>query len=74
MNPVAWSLYGMLTSQFGDVQDRLESGETVAEFLRDYFGYSREFLGVVAVVVACYGILFAFCFAMGIKLLNFNRR
>ncbi|KAK9229255.1 hypothetical protein WN944_022214 [Citrus x changshan-huyou] len=47
-NPIAWTLYGLIASQFGDVEDQMENGETVKHFLRDYFGFKHDFLGVVA--------------------------
>ncbi|KAL4559957.1 hypothetical protein LXL04_032103 [Taraxacum kok-saghyz] len=33
-NPLAWTIYGMVASQFGDFDDELTSGETVKEYLR----------------------------------------
>ncbi|PHU15676.1 hypothetical protein BC332_16881 [Capsicum chinense] len=51
--PVAWTLYGLLTSQFGELQNKLsDSSETVEQFLRRYFGFKHDFLGVVAVMTA----------------------
>ncbi|KAJ4718242.1 Pleiotropic drug resistance ABC transporter [Melia azedarach] len=73
-SPVSWTLYGLVVSQFGDIEDELESGETVKQFLRSYFGFRHNFLGVVAVVVAGFTVSFAFIFAFGIKALNFQRR
>ncbi|XP_042504440.1 pleiotropic drug resistance protein 1-like [Macadamia integrifolia] len=72
--PVAWTLYGLVVSQFGDIQTTLESGETVEEFLRNYFGFRHDFLGVVAIVIVGFNVLFAFIFAFSIKAFNFQRR
>ncbi|KAH9666391.1 ABC transporter G family member 40 [Citrus sinensis] len=72
--PLAWTLYGLIASQYGDKEDRLESGETVKHFLRSYFGFKHDFLGVVALVVVAFPMLFAFVFGLGIKFLNFQRR
>ncbi|KAI9106703.1 hypothetical protein K1719_022231 [Acacia pycnantha] len=72
--PVAWTLNGLITSQYGDEKDKLESGQTVEGFLRSYFGFKHEFLGVVAVVVAGFSVFFALIFVFGIKALNFQRR
>ena len=63
-----------MASQFGDIEDKLESGETVKQFLDDYFGYKHDFLGAVAAVVVLFAVLFAFVFALGIKILNFQKR
>ncbi|KAL0010559.1 hypothetical protein SO802_005667 [Lithocarpus litseifolius] len=72
--PLAWTLYGLVASQFGDKKDMLDTGETVEDFVRDYFGFNHDFLGVVATVVVGFAILFAFIFAVSIKVFNFQRR
>ncbi|XP_044480567.1 pleiotropic drug resistance protein 1-like isoform X2 [Mangifera indica] len=74
--PVAWTFYGLVTSQFGDLQDQLEgnNGQTVEQFLREFFGFRHDFLGVCAVVVVGFTVLFALIFTAGIKALNFQRR
>ncbi|KAK3416796.1 hypothetical protein EUGRSUZ_H02558 [Eucalyptus grandis] len=73
--PVSWTLYGLVISQFGDLTNRLEdTGGTVEEYMRDYFGYRHDFLGVIAVVMVGFTMLFAFVFAISIKILNFQRR
>ncbi|KAJ4843034.1 transcription factor [Turnera subulata] len=75
MCPISWSLYGLLTSQYGNINDRrIETGKTVAEVVRIYFGYENEYLGGVAAVVVGFGVLFAFVYAFAIKLFNFQRR
>ncbi|KAM5578905.1 pleiotropic drug resistance protein 1-like [Rosa sericea] len=72
--PIAWTLYGLITSQFGDVDDMLENGETVKQFLRGYFGFKHDFLGVIAVGLVGYAVLFAFIFAFSIRAFNFQKR
>uniref|UniRef100_A0A2N9HR76 ABC transporter domain-containing protein n=1 Tax=Fagus sylvatica TaxID=28930 RepID=A0A2N9HR76_FAGSY len=73
--PVAWTLYGLVVSQFGDIKDPMEdSNETVEEFVSRYLGFKHDFLGVVAVVVAGIAVFFAFIFAVSIKVFNFQRR
>ncbi|XP_062163334.1 pleiotropic drug resistance protein 1-like [Alnus glutinosa] len=72
--PVAWTLYGLVASQYGDVEDVLESGETVKDFVRSYFGYRHDFLGVVATVIVWIPLFFAFIFALSIKAFNFQTR
>ncbi|OEL37706.1 ABC transporter G family member 37 [Dichanthelium oligosanthes] len=72
--PVAWTLYGLGASQFGDVVDKMETGETVAEFLRSYYGFRHEYLGVAAVATMACAIAFAFVFGLSVKYINFQRR
>ncbi|XP_039684151.1 pleiotropic drug resistance protein 1 isoform X2 [Medicago truncatula] len=76
-NPVAWSLYGLVTSQYGDVKQNIETSDgrqTVEDFLRNYFGFKHDFLGVVALVNVAFPIVFALVFALSIKMFNFQRR
>ncbi|XP_021800492.1 ABC transporter G family member 39-like isoform X5 [Prunus avium] len=72
--PVSWTLYGLFTSQFGGIKDTLDSGETVDDFIRAYFGYRTDFLGVVAIVLVGISGLFGFIFAFSIKVINFQKR
>ncbi|KAJ1410992.1 P-loop containing nucleoside triphosphate hydrolase [Sesbania bispinosa] len=72
--PVSWTLYGLVTSQFGDIKERMESGEIVEEFVRSYFGYRDDFKGIAAVVVVAFSLIFGFTFAFSIKAFNFQKR
>ena len=72
--PVSWTLYGLVTSQFGDIDDPLHgSDETVRGFLKSYFGFHHDFLPVVAVMVVGFAALFAVLFGVSIKVLNFKK-
>lgn len=68
----------MVVSQYGDDVDTPlfdgVSNTTVADFVRDYFGFNHSFLGVVAVVVVAFGVLFAVLFGLAIMKLNFQRK
>ncbi|KAK8551179.1 hypothetical protein V6N12_039836 [Hibiscus sabdariffa] len=73
--PVSWTLYGLLVSQFGDINEKLEdNGMTVKEYLRSYYDFKHDFLGVVAVVILVFDVLFGAIFTMAIKTFNFQRR
>ncbi|CAK8543698.1 unnamed protein product [Lathyrus sativus] len=77
INPVAWTLNGLVTSQFGDMKDDLDfDGKIVPiqDFLRSYFGFNQDFLGVTAAAVVGFTILFVLVFAISIKTINFQRR
>ncbi|XP_059429010.1 pleiotropic drug resistance protein 2-like [Corylus avellana] len=77
-SPVAWTIYGLFTSQVGDKKNLLEipgsEPKAVDEFVKDYLGFDHDFL--VPVVFAHIGwvVLFFFVFAYGIKFLNFQKR
>ncbi|EEF48303.1 ATP-binding cassette transporter, putative [Ricinus communis] len=72
--PVAWTLYGLVASQYGDVNEQLDSGETVENFVRNYFGFQHAYVGIVAVVLVGICVLFGFIFAFSIKAFNFQKR
>ncbi|KAM0906391.1 hypothetical protein ACQ4PT_016810 [Festuca glaucescens] len=73
--PVSWTLYGLVASQFGDLTEPLQDTNVpINVFLEGFFGFHHDFLGVVAVVVAGFAVLFAVCFGLAIKVLNFQRR
>ncbi|XP_075642119.1 pleiotropic drug resistance protein 1-like isoform X1 [Castanea sativa] len=72
--PFAWTLYGLIGAQFGDIKDRLDTGLTVEELMKSYFGFKTDFLGVVSIVIIGITLLFGFGFAFAIKVFNFQRR
>ncbi|KAM5559550.1 pleiotropic drug resistance protein 2 [Rosa sericea] len=78
-SPVAWTLYGLVTSQVGDKNTDLVLpgyGTTVPlkMFLKDQLGFDYDFLPAVAAAHVGWVLLFFFVFAYGIKFLNFQRR
>ncbi|KAK6162154.1 hypothetical protein DH2020_001995 [Rehmannia glutinosa] len=56
--PISWTLYGLVASQFGDVEAELDTNETVKEFVRNYFDFRHDFVGYVAVIIAGIAVLF----------------
>ncbi|KAF8011668.1 hypothetical protein BT93_J2067 [Corymbia citriodora subsp. variegata] len=73
--PTAWTLYGLVASQFGDVDDPLEDfSGSVKQYIKDYLGYRHNFLGVAAAVMVAFPIFFACIFAVSLKAFNFQRR
>ncbi|KAL3616102.1 transcription factor [Castilleja foliolosa] len=72
--PIAWTLYGLVASQFGDVEARLDTNETVKEFVRSYFDYRHDFVGYVAIIIVGIAVLFGFIFAFSIRAFNFQTR
>ncbi|XP_030532381.1 pleiotropic drug resistance protein 2 [Rhodamnia argentea] len=77
-SPVAWTLYGLVTSQVGDKSGNLEIPGGVdmplKQFLKQGLGFDYDFLPAVAVAHIGWVLLFFFVFAYGIKFLNFQRR
>ncbi|KAF3671253.1 Pleiotropic drug resistance protein 6 [Capsicum annuum] len=78
-NPVGWSLYGLLTSQYGELNEHLRLADGVhtvpiKRFIKEHFGYRQEFIGFAGVAVVGFCIIFAVTFAFAIKCFNFQRR
>ncbi|XP_078447762.1 pleiotropic drug resistance protein 2-like [Wolffia australiana] len=77
-SPVAWTIYGLMASQYGDMEDNIQiPGEmtmTVKAYLREVLGYDHSFLGYVAIAHVGFVILFCVSFSLGISFLNFQRR
>ncbi|KAJ7971515.1 Pleiotropic drug resistance ABC transporter [Quillaja saponaria] len=77
-SPVAWTLYGLVTSQVGDKNALLEipgaPSKSIKDYLKDSFGFDYNFLPGVAAAHIGWALLFIFVFAYGIKYLNFQRR
>ncbi|KAF0905326.1 hypothetical protein E2562_003922 [Oryza meyeriana var. granulata] len=78
-NPVSWTIYGVIASQFAD-SDRIVTvpGQSttmvVKDYLKDNMGYKHDFLGYVVLAHFGYVILFFFLFGYGIKYMNFQKR
>ncbi|KAF9614059.1 hypothetical protein IFM89_014859 [Coptis chinensis] len=46
--PISWTLYGLGASQYGDIDTKMETGESVKDFLESHFGYKYESLGWIS--------------------------
>ncbi|RDX92405.1 Pleiotropic drug resistance protein 2, partial [Mucuna pruriens] len=77
-SPVAWTIYGLVTSQLGNKDSPTEvpgfRPMTVKDYLERQLGFQHNFLGVVALTHVAFCLLFLFVFAYGIKFLNFQKR
>ncbi|KAL8027252.1 hypothetical protein ABFX02_14G083200 [Erythranthe guttata] len=75
--PTSWSLNGLLSSQFGDVDKEITvfgQRKTVSDFVTDYFGYDHSRLPLVGVMLILYPIFFASMFAYCNGKLNYQKR
>lgn len=72
--PTAWTLYGLMSSQFGDLKDKLDTNETVEQFIESYFDFKYDFVGYVALIHVGFSVVFGFLFAYSIKAFNFQKR
>ncbi|CAN6438728.1 unnamed protein product [Victoria cruziana] len=78
LSPVAWTIYGLIVSQLGDLVNPVsipgQATVTVKQFLESSLGYKKSFLGAVAGVHVAFVALFLGIFAFSIKHLNFQKR
>ncbi|KAF4399195.1 hypothetical protein G4B88_022278 [Cannabis sativa] len=63
--PMAWTVYGLIVSQYGDVEDTIIVPEmttkpTIKWYIEDHFGYNPDFMGPVAAVLVGFTAFFAF--------------
>lgn len=80
--PVSWTLRGVITSQFGDMQDVIVGPGfkgTVKEYIAVSLGYEDKIngvsaIGVSAVVLILFTCFFFGTFAVSVRVLNFQTR
>ncbi|KAG5243238.1 ABC transporter family protein [Salix suchowensis] len=77
-SPVAWTLYGLVTSQWVktlmDYRTWPDQDVPIKDFLKGYVGFEYDFLPYVAAAHVGWVVLFFFLFSYGIKFLNFQKR
>ena len=77
-DPVAWTIYGVIASQFGDINRTVtvpgNPDKIVKEILRETYGMKHDFIGYVVLAHFGYILLFLFLFAYGTKTFNFQKR
>lgn len=76
--PVAWTVYGLIITQYGDLDDKIKvpgkEDQTIKFYVEDHYGFNAEFMGAVATVLAGFPVFFALTYAFCIRTLNFQRR
>ncbi|CAK9313159.1 unnamed protein product [Citrullus colocynthis] len=76
--PVAWTVYGLIVSQYRDVETLIKvpgaEDTTIKSYIEHHYGYHRDFLGPVAAVLIGFTVFFALVYARCIKTLNFQTR
>lgn len=76
--PTAWTVQGLVITQFGDVTSLMETSDgrfvTVKAFLEKTFGMSNDMLGLAVAMPVVFTVFFAVIFVTGIKSFNFQRR
>ncbi|XP_050234079.1 ABC transporter G family member 29-like [Mercurialis annua] len=77
--PVAWTVYGLILSQYRDAEDlitvpgMLEKSK-IRDYIQDFYGYDPDFMGPIAAVLVGFTVFFAFVYVYAIRTLNFQTR
>lgn len=78
LNPVTWTLYGLVASNVGDVTTDImlndQSRLPVDQFLLEQFNYRHSFLGWVVLILVGWIIVFWVIGAYAFKRFNFQKR
>ncbi|KAL5576928.1 hypothetical protein UlMin_018627 [Ulmus minor] len=77
--PVAWTVYGLILSQYGSSEDLITAPGmanriAIKDYLNAQYGYESDFMGPIAGVLVGFAVFFGFMFAYCIKTLNFQTR
>ncbi|KDP40864.1 hypothetical protein JCGZ_24863 [Jatropha curcas] len=77
--PVAWTVYGLIVTQYGDIEDTIkvngiEPDPSIKWYVQNHFGYDLNFMGPTAAILVAFCAFFALVFAFCIKKLNFQTR
>ncbi|KAF7823264.1 pleiotropic drug resistance protein 2-like [Senna tora] len=77
-SPMAWTIYGIFASQFGDIETPLdipgENSQAVNAYMKEKLGFHHDFLVPLIFGNIGWVVLFILVFAGCIKYLNFLRR
>nr|XP_027071225.1 ABC transporter G family member 32-like isoform X1 [Coffea arabica] len=78
-NPIAWSLYGLVASQYSDSDRPVKLSDGINSLptrlmVKHVFGFRHDFIGIAGFMVVGFCILFAVIFAHAIKAFNFMKR
>ncbi|KAK9830255.1 hypothetical protein WJX72_010612 [[Myrmecia] bisecta] len=78
LDPVAFTLYGLIASQLGDVDTLItvpgQPPQTVRHFLRTYFDFKHDFLGFGVLILLGFSAALWIGSAMALRFINFNKR
>lgn len=80
VNPISWTLYGLIASQLGDVDAEyiLETNgamdRTVSQFVRSHLGFKHDYVPVALACLLGFGIVFFVLAVMAVRCLNYQKR
>ncbi|KAF3450693.1 hypothetical protein FNV43_RR06782 [Rhamnella rubrinervis] len=77
--PVAWTVYGLIVTQYGDIEDTIKVAgmtpdPTIEWYVENHYGYDMNFMWPTAAILVGFAVFFALMVAVGIKVLSFQTR
>ncbi|KAG2491996.1 hypothetical protein HYH03_009726 [Edaphochlamys debaryana] len=77
-NPFMWTIYGLVTTQMGDVTNEFitvgNNTMSVASYINETFGYEYDFRGWAVLILFGFLVLFRLISYASLNALNFQRR
>ena len=78
LNPLAWTTYGMVASQIGDVQSVITQFDgsqiSIAEYVRTDLGLHHYYVGWCVLVLVGFCVFFRVMSAVALQYLHFQSR
>ncbi|KAL9235362.1 hypothetical protein vseg_010125 [Gypsophila vaccaria] len=77
IDPLAWTIKGIVTSQLGDITSMINDDVfkgTVQEYLELNYGFRTGMTGISVAVLLCFSLFFCVSFMLSIRYLNFQKR
>ncbi|KAL0918032.1 hypothetical protein M5K25_013153 [Dendrobium thyrsiflorum] len=76
--PVAWSLYGLIVTQYSDMYELVkvpgQADQSIRDIVMNHYGYRDDYVGIMIAVLIGFTVLFAFTYTYSIRTLNFQQR
>ena len=78
-SPTSYSLWGLVASQLGDVEDEfvidtLGNRVSVADYIGQYFGFNHDFLGWAVLLLVAFIALFRLTAIWALSNISFQKR
>ncbi|PKU71423.1 ABC transporter G family member 38-like [Dendrobium catenatum] len=76
--PVAWTLYGLIVTQYSDMYELVkvpgQADQAIRDIVMNHYGYRDDYIGIMIAVLIGFTVLFAFTYTYSIRTLNFQQR
>ena len=78
MNPLAWTTYGLVTSQLGNVQTLVSQPDgsqiSIVDYLSTNYAFQHYYVGWCVLILVGFSLFFRFVSAIGLQTLHYQSR